>query len=133
MQARILHHLFRVVGMNIIKGPLWDVSAQGSSAHPSNTAYVEQQVSQLLSTSFPNMQPQQVEVGSIHQDTPSCNISRKDSAPDHLMATCVLNDHFVVHYVGASHKLVACFHGVQDLSPFIAHFPLLSGAQCIQN
>ena len=65
MQARILHHLFRVVGMNVIKAPLWDVSAQGASAFPSNTAYVEHQVSQLLTSSFPNMQPQQVEVGLI--------------------------------------------------------------------
>ena len=76
MQARILHHLFRVVSTNVIKAPLWDVSARGASAFPSNTAYVQQQVSQLLSTSFPNMKPQQVEVSYfplLLSLTPPCN------------------------------------------------------------
>lgn len=61
MQARILHHLFRCVSSDVIKAPLWDVSNQGATAFPNNVAYVQQQVSQLLATSFPNMQPQQVE------------------------------------------------------------------------
>lgn len=62
MQAKILHHLFVVVDTDVIKAPLWDAAAQGPAAFPSNVAYVQQQVSQLLATSFPNMRPQQVEV-----------------------------------------------------------------------
>ena len=62
MHAKILHHLFKVVGSDVIKAPLWDVTAQGPTAFPNNAAFVHQRVSQLLSTSFPNMRPQQVEV-----------------------------------------------------------------------
>jgi len=62
MQTKILHHLFLVVSSDVIKAPLWDVAAQGPTAFPNNSTYVNQQVSQLLTTSFPNMQPRQVEV-----------------------------------------------------------------------
>ena len=68
MQAKILHHLFTVVGTDVIKAPLWDVAAQGPTAYPNNLAFVQQQVSQLLTTSFPNMRPQQVEVRRSHCD-----------------------------------------------------------------
>jgi exportin-1 len=61
MQSKILHHLFLVVSSDVIKAPLWDVAAQGPTAFPNNSTYVNQQVSQLLTTSFPNMQPRQVE------------------------------------------------------------------------
>lgn len=47
-----------------IKAPLWDVAAQGPAAFPSNAAYVQQYVTQLLTTSFPNLRPQQVQVRS---------------------------------------------------------------------
>ena len=68
MQAKILHHLFTVVGTDVIKAPLWDVPAQGPTAYPNNLAFVQQQVSQLLTTSFPNMRPQQVEVRPFLRD-----------------------------------------------------------------
>lgn len=60
MQARILHHLFIIVQTEAIKAPLWDVAAQGPAAFPSNAAFVQAHVADLLSTSFPNLRPQQV-------------------------------------------------------------------------
>lgn len=61
LQARILHHLFSIVQTNAIKAPLWDVTALGPTAYPSNAAFVQAHVSELLSTSFPNLRPQQVQ------------------------------------------------------------------------
>jgi exportin-1 len=60
MQARILHHLFGVVQGDAIKAPLWDVAAAGPAAYPSNAAFVQAHVAELLATSFPNLRPQQV-------------------------------------------------------------------------
>lgn len=54
-QARILHHLFRVVQEGPITGPLWDVTQQGPAAFPDNRAYVQQFVKGQLMASFPNM------------------------------------------------------------------------------
>ena len=62
MHAKILHHLFTIVNTDVIKDPLWDTAALGPSAFPNNAAFVHQHVSQLLTTSFPNLRPQQVEV-----------------------------------------------------------------------
>eukprot|EP00884_Botryococcus_braunii_P004854 jgi/Botrbrau1/1436/Bobra.0063s0127.1 len=62
MHAKILHHLFGIVGTSIIKAPLWDVSTLPATAFPSNAVFVHSHVSKLLSISFPNMQPTQVEV-----------------------------------------------------------------------
>ena len=62
MHTKILHHLFRIVSEDAIRAPLWDVEALGPAAFPNNAAYVHQQVSQLLTTSFSNLRPQQVEV-----------------------------------------------------------------------
>jgi hypothetical protein len=62
MHAKILHHLFTIVNTDVIKAPLWDTAALGPSAFPNNAAFVHQHVSQLLTTSFPNLRPQQVEV-----------------------------------------------------------------------
>ena len=62
MQAKILHHLFGIVGGDTIKAPLWDAAAAGPTAYPSNAAYVHEYVTKLLTTSFPNMRPQQVVV-----------------------------------------------------------------------
>lgn len=45
--------------MDTIRGPLWDAS-QGTYA--SNKDYVQQYVANLLTTSFPNLRPTQVEV-----------------------------------------------------------------------
>ena len=44
-----------------LKAPLWDVAALGAAAYPSNAAYVQQYVTNLLTTSFPNLRPQQVQ------------------------------------------------------------------------
>ena len=44
-----------------MKAPLWDVAALGAAAYPSNAAYVQQYVTNLLTTSFPNLRPQQVQ------------------------------------------------------------------------
>ena len=62
MHVKILHHLFGIVGGDAIKAPLWDVAALGPTAFPNNNAFVHSHVSTLLTTSFPNMLPQQVEV-----------------------------------------------------------------------
>jgi len=61
LQARILHHLFAVLQTGAIKAPLWDVSTLGPTAFPSNSAFVQSHVSDMLSTSFPNLRPQQVQ------------------------------------------------------------------------
>ena len=47
-----------------IKAPLWDVAALGPAAYPSNAAFAQQYTANLLTTSFPNLRPQQVQVGS---------------------------------------------------------------------
>ena len=48
-----------------IKAPLWDVAALGPAAYPSNAAFAQQYTANLLTTSFPNLRPQQVQVGSL--------------------------------------------------------------------
>lgn len=68
MHTKILHHLFRIVSEDAIKAPLWDTAALGPTACPNNAAYVHQQVSQLLTTSFSNLRPQQVEVRLLSRD-----------------------------------------------------------------
>ena len=68
MHTKILHHLFRIVSEDAIRAPLWDVEALGPAAFPNNAAYVHQQVSQLLTTSFSNLRPQQVEVSTWPSD-----------------------------------------------------------------
>ena len=62
MHVKILHHLFGVVSGDVIKAPLWDVAALGPAAYPSNAVFVHHHVTQLLTTSFPNMRAPQVEV-----------------------------------------------------------------------
>jgi exportin-1 len=60
MHAMILQHLFSVVdgdGPVTVSVPLWDAAALGPAAYPSNAAFVRAHVTQLLSTSFPNMGP----------------------------------------------------------------------------
>eukprot|EP00887_Chlorella_sp_A99_P002494 scaffold10.g2494.t1 len=61
LQARILHHLFSVVKGDAIKAPIWD-AAQGPAAYASNAAWCQSYVTSLLSTSFPNLRPQQATV-----------------------------------------------------------------------
>ena len=64
LQAHILHHLFSVVQSDVIKVPLWEDSL-GPGAFPSNAAYIQQRVSEMLSTSFPNLLPQQVQAAVV--------------------------------------------------------------------
>ena len=64
MHAKILHHLFHVIATDVIKAPLWDVASLGPAAFANNAAFVHQHVSQLLTTSFPNLRPQQVDVSA---------------------------------------------------------------------
>ncbi len=64
LQVHILHHLFSVVQSDVIKIPLWEDSL-GPSAFPNNAAYVQQRVSEMLSTSFPNLLPQQVQAAVV--------------------------------------------------------------------
>ncbi|GFH10441.1 importin N-terminal domain-containing protein [Haematococcus lacustris] len=59
LQAHILHLLFNVLTVGSIQGPLWDVASKGMTAYPSNTAFVQEHVTGLLSQSFPNLTPQQ--------------------------------------------------------------------------
>ena len=49
-------------GLHVMQAPLWDVAARGPSAYPNNTAFVHEFTTNLLTTSFPNMRPQQVQV-----------------------------------------------------------------------
>lgn len=62
MHAKILHHLFEVVKGSVIKAPLWDVATLGLAGYPSNAVFVHEYVTKLLSSSFPNMRPAQVQV-----------------------------------------------------------------------
>ena len=58
LHAMILQRLFSLAegdGAVRVSVPLWDVGALGAAAYPSNAAFVRQHVTQLLSTSFPNM------------------------------------------------------------------------------
>ena len=64
LQAHILHHLFSVVQSDVIKVPLWEDSL-GPSAFPTNAVYIQQRVSDMLSTSFPNLLPQQVQAAVV--------------------------------------------------------------------
>lgn len=62
LHARIMHHLFEIVQTpDVIKLPLWDVAAKGPNAYPDNASYVREQLINLLSTSFPNLTPGQVQ------------------------------------------------------------------------
>ena len=45
-----------------LQGPLWDAAARGPTAYPNNAAFVHEFVTELLTRSFPNMRPQQVQV-----------------------------------------------------------------------
>lgn len=64
LQVHILHHLFSVVQSDVIKIPLWEDSL-GPTAFPNNAAYIQQRVSEMLSTSFPNLLPQQVQAAVV--------------------------------------------------------------------
>ena len=63
LHARILHYLFSViVEGSIIQAPLWDTQAKGPNAYATNAEYARDAVTELLCSSFPNMQKPQVEV-----------------------------------------------------------------------
>lgn len=48
------------MGPEVIKAPLWDSATKGVSAYPGNEAFVREYILNLLTTSFPNLTPQQV-------------------------------------------------------------------------
>ena len=62
LHAKILHHLFSIVNSGVIKAPLWDESTKGPNAYPTNAAFVHEYVNDLLSRSFPNLRPAQLQV-----------------------------------------------------------------------
>ena len=62
LHAKILHHLFTIVNSGVIKAPLWDEAAKGPTAYPNNAVFVHEFVSDLLSRSFPNLRPAQLQV-----------------------------------------------------------------------
>ena len=62
LHAKILHHLFTIVNSGVIKAPLWDETAKGPNAYPNNAVFVHEFVSDLLSRSFPNLRPAQLQV-----------------------------------------------------------------------
>lgn len=64
LQTLILHHFFSVVQSDVIKAPLWDDNL-GPTAYPSNASFVQAHVSEMLSTSFPNLRPQQVQAAVV--------------------------------------------------------------------
>lgn len=62
LHVKILHHLFTIVNSGVIKAPLWDETAKGPNAYPNNAVFVHEFVSDLLSRSFPNLRPAQLQV-----------------------------------------------------------------------
>ena len=101
MHTKILHHLFRIASEDAIKAPLWDTAALGPSAFPNNAAFVHQQVSQLLTTSFSNLRPQQVEVGfflrhSMLMTSPEHDVSIMGSGHGHTSSTLLTASLFTV-------------------------------------
>ena len=82
LHARILHHLFGVATSGVIKEPLWDdaTTPGGSSAFPSNAAWLQQRLSHLLQHSFPNLRPQQIEVQPLSTLTPKPYILNPSSS-----------------------------------------------------
>lgn len=64
LQAHILHHLFSVVQSDVIKAPLWDDNL-GPTAYPTNAVFIQSHVAEMLSTSFPNLRPQQVQAAVV--------------------------------------------------------------------
>ena len=54
-----------------MQAPLWDDAARGPGAYPNNTAFVHEFTTNLLTTSFPNMRPQQVQVTSVAVSSPT--------------------------------------------------------------
>lgn len=73
LHAKILHHLFTIVNSGVIKAPLWDETTKGPTAYPNNAVFVHEFVSDLLSRSFPNLRPAQLQVW--HADLAFCLLS----------------------------------------------------------
>lgn len=66
LHAKILHHLFTIVNSGVITAPLWDEAAKGPTAYPNNAVFVHEFVSDLLSRSFPNLRPAQLQVSQMN-------------------------------------------------------------------
>jgi hypothetical protein len=101
LHAAILHLLFTVLDAPSLAGPLWDVQAKGLmvrgcpccalmhcpglthatagslQAYPSNSAFVREFTTELLTKSFPNLTPHQVDppcMSSIGFDGPTGSV-----------------------------------------------------------
>jgi len=55
LHAQILQHLILLSTSNAITAPLWDQATLGPAAYPSNLEFVRHHITQLLTSSFPNM------------------------------------------------------------------------------
>mmetsp|Transcript_8127 Transcript_8127/g.30464 ORF Transcript_8127/g.30464 Transcript_8127/m.30464 type:complete len:1079 (-) Transcript_8127:1645-4881(-) len=55
LHALLLQNLFTIAESESLSAPLWDVSAKGPGGYQNNAAFVKEHVSNLLTTSFPNM------------------------------------------------------------------------------
>lgn len=62
LHALILQNLFCIAESEQLSAPLWDVAAHGPAAYPDNPTFVKEHVSQLLTSSFPNMGPAEAQV-----------------------------------------------------------------------
>ena len=60
-RAYLFRNMFTIAESDQLSAPLWD-AAKGPSAYPSNAAFVKEHVSNLLTSSFPNMGPAESQV-----------------------------------------------------------------------
>lgn len=78
------------VQTDVIKAPLWDVATLGPTAFPNNAAFVQQHVKTLLSTSFPNLRPQQVDATVLGM----MELKEFSTFKQHLRDFLVQSNHF---------------------------------------
>lgn len=133
MHARILHHLFGIAGADVIRAPLWDSAAQGASAYTSNAAFVHEYVTSLLTTSFPNMRPQQVQVPlSPFQPALEYSCHYRVQFGELCLASVCTSPHnaaFMREYVKI-HPALECHHYVASYHLLSHQAPAASTVQC---
>lgn len=62
LHTKILHLLFRLAGPGGLDAPLWDTAKEGPAAYAGNAAFLRAHLTTMLTNSFPNMTPHQIEV-----------------------------------------------------------------------
>ncbi|DBA80101.1 hypothetical protein WJX79_000920 [Trebouxia sp. C0005] len=87
LHVKILHHLFSIVNSGVIKAPLWDEADKGPTAYPNNAVFVHEFVSNLLSQSFPNLRPAQLQACVAGMFELQDNTAFKDHLRDFLVQT----------------------------------------------